>query len=158
VGIQRYRRWKLPAHGGVANTSLCSRFVRAGYRVTPQWKVGARRIDLVVEGNGKRLAVECDGDRFHPHEKLAEDMERQAVLERLGWIFARIRGSVYFRDPDRAMKSVFDKLQNLEIFPSEELSETTAPSPASKELADRVCRRAEQLHQEWNVRNGNGNT
>ena len=133
------------------------RLVRAGYRVTPQWKVGARRIDLVVEGNGKRLAVECDGDRFHPHEKLAEDMERQAVLERLGWIFARIRVSVYFRDPNRAMKSVFDKLQNLEIFPSEELSETTAPSPASNELADRVCRRAEQLRQEWNARNGNGN-
>jgi very-short-patch-repair endonuclease len=134
------------------------RLVRAGYRVTPQWKVGARRIDLVVEGNGKRLAVECDGDRFHPHEKLAEDMERQAVLERLGWIFARIRGSVYFRDPNRAMKSVFDKLQNLEIFPSEELSETTAPSPASNELVDRVCRRGEQLRQEWNARNGNGNT
>jgi very-short-patch-repair endonuclease len=133
------------------------RLVRAGYRVTPQWKVGARRIDLVVEGNRKRLAVECDGDRYHPHEKLGEDMERQAVLERLGWIFARIRGSVYFRDPDRAMKSVFDKLQDLEIFPSEEPSDSVPSQPASNELTDRVSRRAEQLRQEWNTRNGNGN-
>ena len=68
----------------------------AGYKVTPQWKVGSRRIDLVVEGNGRRLAVECDGDRYHPLEKLGEDMERQAVLERLGWIFVRIRGSSSF--------------------------------------------------------------
>jgi hypothetical protein len=116
-----------------------------------------RRIDLVVEGNGKRLAVECDGDRFHPHEKLGEDMERQAVLERLGWIFARIRGSVYFRDPDRAMKSVFEKLQHLEIFPSEEFLESIAPSAPSNELTERVSRRAEQLRQEWNARSGNGN-
>jgi very-short-patch-repair endonuclease len=133
------------------------RLVRAGYRVTPQWKVGARRIDLVVEGNSKRLAVECDGDRFHPHEKLGEDMERQAVLERLGWIFARIRGSVYFRDPDRAMKSVFDKLQSFEIFPSKELFDSASP-PAANELTDRVCRRAEQLRQEWRTPNGNANS
>jgi very-short-patch-repair endonuclease len=130
------------------------RLVREGYRVTPQWKVGARRIDLVVEGNGKRLAVECDGDRFHPQEKLADDMERQAVLERLGWIFTRIRGSVYFRDPDRAMKTVFEKLQNLEIFPTEEFVEAPAPKAPSNELTDRVSRRAEQLRQDWNTSNG----
>jgi hypothetical protein len=103
------------------------------------------------------LAVECDGDRFHPHEKLGEDMERQAVLERLGWIFARVRGSVYFRDPDRAMKTVFEKLQHLEIFPSEEFSEATAPAPPSNELIERVSRRAEQLRMEWNAHNGNAN-
>jgi very-short-patch-repair endonuclease len=131
------------------------RLVREGYRVTPQWKVGARRIDLVVEGNGKRLAVECDGDRCHPHEKLAEDMERQAVLERLGWIFARIRGSVYFRDPDRAMKSVFERLQSLDIFPSEEFLASSTTAQVSNELIDRVSRRAEQLRQEWVTNNGN---
>lgn len=136
---------------------VLKRLVRAGFRVTPQWKVGARRIDLVVEGDGKRLAVECDGDRFHPHEKLAEDMERQAVLQRLGWIFARIRGSVYFRDPDRAMKSVFEKLQDLEIFPSQEFVKAAAPPVPSNELIDRVFLRAEQIRQEWNTHNGNGN-
>jgi len=56
------------------------KLIQAGYRVVPQWHVGAYRIDLVVEGDGKRLAVECDGDRWHPVEKLAEDMARQAIL------------------------------------------------------------------------------
>ena len=37
-----------------------------GYWVTPQVKVGQYRIDMVVEGhNDARLAVECDGDKYH---------------------------------------------------------------------------------------------
>jgi hypothetical protein len=49
---------------------------------------------------------------------LAEDMNRQAILERLGWKFARIRGSAFYRDPDKAMESVFRRLQELEILPN----------------------------------------
>ena len=87
----------------------------AGYRVVTQWQVGYYRIDMVVEGGGKRLAVECDGDRYHPMEKLADDMERQTVLERLGWQFVRIRGSAFYRDADAAMHSVFSRLEELDI-------------------------------------------
>ena len=35
-----------------------------GYRVYPQWKVGAYRMDMVVEDKNKRIVVECDGVRF----------------------------------------------------------------------------------------------
>ena len=64
---------------------------------------GLRSADIPrVEGGGKNLAVECDGDRFHPFEKLKEDMERQAILERQGWKFARIRGNHFFRNPDQS--------------------------------------------------------
>ena len=34
------------------------------------------RIDLVVESSNGRLAVECDGDRFHSIETVADDMAR----------------------------------------------------------------------------------
>jgi very-short-patch-repair endonuclease len=130
---------------------VLKRLLLAGFRVTPQWKVGSRRIDLVVEGDGRRLAVECDGDRYHPHEKLAEDMERQAVLERLGWVFARIRGSVFFRDPERAMRSVFDKLNYLEIYPEQDATRVPTSTTDANELPERVIRRAEQIRQEWTV-------
>ncbi len=96
---------------------VLKRLTDAGFQVKTQWQVGYYRIDMVVEGNGKRLAVECDGDRYHPLEKLAEDMERQAVLERLGWQFARIRGSAFYRNPTAAMKIIFDRLAELEIQP-----------------------------------------
>jgi len=59
--------------------------------------------------------VECDGDRYHTLENLAEDMSRQAILERIGWRFVRIRGSEFFRDSEGAMKPVFERLQALEI-------------------------------------------
>ena len=128
---------------------VMKRLVAAGYRVAPHWRVGAFRIDLVVEGDGRRLAIECDGDRYYPLEKLPQDMDRQAVLERMGWIFARIRGTEFFRNPERAMKSVYDKLQHLEISPN-----GTSPSTAKKSqplagLIERVISRAEELRRAW---------
>lgn len=94
---------------------VLKRLTAAGYLVRTQWQVGYFRIDIVVEGGGKRLAVECDGDRWHPIEKLSEDIERQTILERLGWQFVRIRGSAYYRDPELAMRPLFERLGELEI-------------------------------------------
>ncbi|MRR54186.1 MAG: DUF559 domain-containing protein [Deltaproteobacteria bacterium] len=96
---------------------VMKRLIDAGYRVKAQWQVGYYRIDLVVEGDGKRLAIECDGDRYHPLEKLEDDLARQTVLERLGWQFVRIRGSAFYRSPYDAMKPVFERLEELGIPP-----------------------------------------
>jgi very-short-patch-repair endonuclease len=127
------------------------RLSAAGYRVAPQWRVGAFRIDLVVEGDGRRLAIECDGDRYHPLEKLPEDMDRQSVLERMGWIFTRIRATEFLRNPDRAMKPVFEKLQLLEIAPNGGASDAPAKKQLSADLVERVIRRAEELRSKWSV-------
>lgn len=94
---------------------VLKRLTAAGYQVRTQWRVGYFRIDMVVEGGNKRLAIECDGDRWHPLEKLSEDMERQTILERLGWQFVRIRGSAFYRNPEKAMRPVFERLAELEI-------------------------------------------
>jgi len=102
------------------------RLASAGYQVKSQWEVGYYRIDMVVEGGGKRLAVECDGDRFHPMENLAKDIERQTILERLGWNFVRIRGSAFYRAPDDAMHPVFARLNELEIPPESAVVEQPA--------------------------------
>lgn len=107
------------------------RLVEAGYRVRSQWPVGYYRIDLVVEGGGKRLAIECDGDRYHPLERLVDDMARQAVLERMGWRFVRVRGSEFFRDPERAMRPVFERLETMGIPPEGSgFAVTVAPGAA----------------------------
>ena len=125
------------------------RLIQADYRVTPQWPVGTYRIDLVVEGNGKRLAVECDGDRWHPREKLEEDMARQAILERLGWRFVRIRGSQFFRNPDQAMQVVFSRLQALDIPPEGNTSSGNDADKQGEALKGRIERRAAELRREW---------
>jgi very-short-patch-repair endonuclease/phosphopantetheinyl transferase (holo-ACP synthase) len=69
-----------------------------GYWVTPQVRVGQYRIDMVIEGhNDARLAVECDGDKYHGADKWADDMQRQRVLERAGWVFWRCFASAFIR-------------------------------------------------------------
>jgi very-short-patch-repair endonuclease len=128
---------------------VMKRLLAAGYSVAPQWRVGAFRIDLVVEGEGRRLAIECDGDRYHQLEKIPEDMDRQSVLERMGWIFTRIRGTEFLRNPDRAMKQVFEKLQSLEISAANPKKDTAKMIQPSADLIERVIRRSEELRRAW---------
>jgi very-short-patch-repair endonuclease/transcription elongation GreA/GreB family factor len=94
------------------------RLVKLGYRVTPQVKVGAYSIDLVVEGNNdRRLAIELDGDKYHPPEKWAEDLNRQRILERVGWRFWRCWGSSYALDPSGCIEDLTSMLKSLGIDP-----------------------------------------
>jgi very-short-patch-repair endonuclease len=128
---------------------VLQRLLAARYRVETQWPVGAYRIDLVVEGKTQKLAVECDGEKWHTAEQLQHDIDREAVLRRLGWKFVRIRGSVFFRDPDAAMAPVFVKLDQLGIEP---LGEGVAP-PDPGGVVERVRRQAETLRMQWQREN-----
>lgn len=90
------------------------------YRVTPQVRSGGNfRIDLVVEGeNNQRLAIECDGDRFHGPGEYFRDLQRQRVLERTGWTFWRCWGSNFYRDREAALISLWAKLEEMNIQPT----------------------------------------
>jgi very-short-patch-repair endonuclease len=70
-----------------------------GYCVTPQVQAGPYRIDMVVEGhNDARLAVECDGDKYHGPDKWADDVRRERNLMRAGWgVFWRCFASAFIR-------------------------------------------------------------
>jgi very-short-patch-repair endonuclease len=124
----------------------------AGYETVPQFPVGAYRIDIVVTGGGKRLAVECDGEQFHGPEKLHEDLERQAILERLGWRFARIRGNIFFRDPERAMKPVFQRLEELEITKDRQPDEGGEKKPSDNPVTREIMQMATDLRKKWSSR------
>ncbi len=131
----------------VFETHVLQRLLAAGYRVRSQWAVGSYRIDLVVEGKNRRLAVECDGERWHTPEQLHRDLERQAILERLGWVFVRIRGSVFFRAPNTAMAPVFSKLDQLGIEPVGNAG-VGGPDPVEP-LLNKIRRSAENIRQDW---------
>ena len=89
-----------------------------GYRVRPQVPVGPFRIDFVVEGEqGRRLAVELDGDRYHGPERWAEDQYRQRALERLGWVFWRCWGSHWLSDRQGSLDDLLATLERLKIEP-----------------------------------------
>ena len=89
-----------------------------GYRVQPQVPCGSYRIDFVVEGNeGRRLAVECDGDRFHGPGQWSDDMARQRVLERAGWTFWRCFASSFARRRQEVLNDLLSTLHGLGIEP-----------------------------------------
>jgi very-short-patch-repair endonuclease len=92
--------------------------VRRGFRVEPQVRCGGYRIDFVVEGNeGRRLAIECDGDRFHGPSQWKDDMVRQRVLERAGWTFWRCFASTFVRDREAVLDDLTQTLSKLGIEP-----------------------------------------
>jgi very-short-patch-repair endonuclease len=94
--------------------------VQRGYHVTPQVGSVGFSIDMVVEGEGgRRLAIECDGDRYHGPERWADDMRRQRILERVGWNFWRCFGSNYSLDPDGVLADLIETLDRMNIKPVE---------------------------------------
>ena len=121
--------------------------IRLGYEVEAQHPVGALRIDLVVHGDDqRRVAIECDGDRYHTPENLDADLSRQALLERLGWRFLRVRGSQYFRDPTTTAARLSDQLTALGVRPTHSKESEQAES---SDLVDRIRARAAEIRQSW---------
>lgn len=110
--------------------------VEHGYRVVPQLEIAGYRIDLIVEGLHGRLAVECDGDRWHGPEQYEQDMARQRQLERSGYTFWRIRGSVYYRNPTAALESLWETLKQLRIYPSAQEYEKTTDSSMTNDYVN----------------------
>lgn len=97
---------------------LMQRLLDRCYRVQAQVGSLGYRIDMVVEGvNGARLAIECDGDRFHGPEQWQHDMRRQRTLERVGWRFWRCFASSFYRDSDAVMNDLVEMLGRLGIEP-----------------------------------------
>ena len=125
--------------------------VAAGYHLVQQWEVGAYRIDMVAIYKGNRVAIECDGEQYHSgEEKVREDMERQTILERLGWRFIRIRGSEYYRYPEKAMKRVIQDLNDYGIYPENSIGEIPKEESSSA-LLSRIKIRAAQIYDSWQM-------
>ncbi|MEE4211653.1 MAG: DUF3320 domain-containing protein [Parvularcula sp.] len=100
-------------------TEMYDLLIAQGYRVDTQVKVGDFRIDLVVEGeNDRRVAIECDGDRFHGPDRWAADMARQRILERAGWTVWRCFASRFVRYQDQVMAELTAFLAERGIEPS----------------------------------------
>ena len=87
-----------------------------------------------MEGPHARLAVECDGDRWHGPDVWHKDRARQQVLERANWTFERIRGSAFYRDPDTALLPLWNRLADLGI-PAGDWWSAEAPQPTIREVS-----------------------
>jgi very-short-patch-repair endonuclease len=95
-----------------------TQLTQRGYRVIPQVKSGAYRIDMVVEGVADaRLAIECDGDEFHGPSRWRQDRDRQRVLERAGWSFWRCFASTWTLHRDEVLQELIERLTVMGVEP-----------------------------------------
>jgi very-short-patch-repair endonuclease len=120
-----------------------------GFHAEPQVDVGGHPIDIVVSDGRQQVAIECDGDRLQPPARIGADMARQAVLERVGWRFIRVRATRFFRDRDATMDGVFAELGRLGV--GRGIAGDAAVDsidPAGENLRNKIVRRAWQLMRE----------
>jgi very-short-patch-repair endonuclease len=90
-----------------------------GYRVMPQVRVGAYKVDLVVEGeNDTRLAVECDGDKYEGAEQWMQAIRHQRALERTGWVFWRCFATSFLRRKNEVLEDLRKTLEAEGIEPT----------------------------------------
>ena len=131
----------------IFEVEVANKLVSEGYHIVQQYPVGAYRLDIVVIYEGRKVVIECDGERYHSGtEKVREDMQRQAILERIGWRFIRIRGSQYFRNPESEMKRVIEQLNIMEIYPEDDKIVTN--KNRTSDLLEKVKRKASEYFNE----------
>ena len=83
-----------------------------GHMAIPQYEVHGYRIDIVIVGGTRKIAVECDGDVWHGAQQYAADWHRQSQLERCGWEFFRVLGSHFYRSPDESLHPLWQMLED----------------------------------------------
>lgn len=90
---------------------VLDRLLPLGLQLRVQYPVAGYHIDVTAtDADGRRVAIECDGDNFVGSEQLRADAERQRILERVGWRFARLRASAFYADPDGAVDALVARL------------------------------------------------
>ena len=101
---------------------------RRGIKTVSQYPSCGYFIDVVAETDGRRVAIECDGEVWHLDEhgnlKL-EDVQRQEVLERAGWTVLRVPYRGWLANKGQHLDRVLDAL----LPPESEISETTETAP-----------------------------
>jgi len=101
---------------------------------------------MVVEGDAdSRLAIECDGDRYHGPDQWDSDMRRQRILERAGWRFWRSFASAFVLHKEDVVQDLIDTLAAHGIQPLSGDSAVTSIHVESREVmafpgeSDAVC-------------------
>ena len=95
--------------------------VARNYKVVPQVEHGGYRLDLVVYGANSKLAIECDGDTYHNEFNFLDDMKRQSILERCGWIFWRSLYSQFAMNKEKVFTSLIAALEKNQVYPQTEV-------------------------------------
>ncbi|MET7425741.1 AAA domain-containing protein [Dactylosporangium sp. NPDC005555] len=90
-----------------------------GYAVIPQYEISKDQvIDLLVVGDQRKLAIECDTPECPiTSEHLEQRLRWEGELRRSGWQFHRMRHSLWASNQAAALEPLWQRLQQLRIEP-----------------------------------------
>jgi len=108
-------------YGSWFEVDVALELLRKGYSIRPQFEIAGKRIDLIVQDDDSRLAVECDGDYWHGPEEYDRDIARQRQLERADLIFERVLERDFYADRQSAVQQIINVCKELGIRPANQL-------------------------------------
>jgi len=98
---------------------------------------------IAIDKEGRRMAVECDGEfHYEEGELREEDYQRQDIIERYGWFVHRISSRRYYADPQKAIERLIEDLQKQPIDeeicvePMEHVTHFGTPTELTKSLEE----------------------
>jgi Superfamily I DNA and RNA helicases and helicase subunits len=103
---------------------IYDRLKRLDYQVDSQIGYSGYRIDLAVvhpdDPSRYIMGIECDGAMFHSAKSTRErDVLRQEFLENRGWVIERIWSTNWWRNPDREIERIRQRIESLRSAESE---------------------------------------
>ena len=123
-----------------------------GYSLRQHMLVGTMDLPLVVEGDGCRALLVTQGEHWVDSiQAAAEERYNQAILERLGWQFIRVRGSEWYLDPEAALQKLCGSLAEAGIKPQAEAAAPADSEAARTELLTYVRGAAEKIRAKWHA-------
>lgn len=86
--------------------------LKRNYDVRSNVEAGLYNIALVVYKDGKKIIIDAEGDRYRVDEdEIIADMEKEDILQRVGWKFAGIRSTKYYSNKEEAIKELISDLK-----------------------------------------------
>lgn len=82
-----------------------------GFKVRSHNPSGACLTGLVIEGETKEVRLVCESEKYQEGTALEEEMNRLAVLERIGWEMVYTSASRFYQDPERALDLLVSQIQ-----------------------------------------------
>lgn len=105
----------VPPFESLLEQQIFNMLVRDGYQVHPQQQLLGARVDLVVQGRQRCLAVECEDEAWDGELAYARQVRGRGDLEASGWRFVTVRRVQFDDDPDAAYGEVTEALAELGI-------------------------------------------